>query len=567
MSHIKRNMDYPKYLLSGFTLLLIYLAPFLILQQEACHDPHDSLDYYVSIMTAADKSGDLLNLDPNSIVESVLGGVPRSFFHNNFDLMVFLFAIFPPFVAFLINFCLVHIIAYFGMYYFLNNHILKDKSKLVITLSAFLFSILPLYPMLGITLAGVPMVLNVFFNIYKRSETWFDFLVIIFFAFYSSIIYVGIFLLIPLGVWFLIEWIKSKIFHFKLFFSIALFGISYCIFNYHLFYQVFFSSQISHREEWAFVGYNWKVVAWAIKNIFINGHHHAASLHLLVLILIIPTNLVLAKIRGKFNKRLFILLVAVILVSFFYGLSQWTVYIDLKEKYKILKIFQWDRFYFFNPSLWSVILAIALSDVLDFFKDKQLRTGVFIVILFTVIQTVFVISHDKFYQLTYASLFGKKNELVKERTYRSYFQEDLFAKIAEYIGKPKDSYKVGAVGLNTAILQYNGFYTVDGYMTSYPLSYKHKFRKVIAEELEKDKALKAYYDDWGHRCYLFSHDDRTGKERISDLRWNFEELSSLGCEYVFSYKEIDLSNIDEMKLDTRFISSYNQKVIYLYKLI
>src|SRR5699024_9806710 len=73
-----------------------------------------------------------------------------------------------------------------------------------------------------------------------------------------------------------------------------------------------------------------------------------------------------------------------------------------------------------------------------------------------------------------------------------------------YIGKETDTYKVGSAGLYPSIALYNGFYCIDGYSNNYSLEYKHEFRKIIENELNKNESLKAYFDDWGNRCYLFS---------------------------------------------------------------
>ena len=50
----------------------------------------------------------------------------------------------------------------------------------------------------------------------------------------------------------------------------------------------------------------------------------------------------------------------------------------------------------------------------------------------------------------------------------------------------------------------HGFYTVDGYSNNYPLEYKHRFREVIAPEIEKNEEVRVYFDTWGNRCYLFN---------------------------------------------------------------
>ena len=61
-----------------------------------------------------------------------------------------------------------------------------------------------------------------------------------------------------------------------------------------------------------------------------------------------------------------------------------------------------------------------------------------------------------------------------------------------------------SLGIDPAAALYHGFYSLDGYSNNYPLSYKHRFREVIAPELAKSEYLTDYFDDWGNRCYMFS---------------------------------------------------------------
>ena len=76
--------------------------------------------------------------------------------------------------------------------------------------------------------------------------------------------------------------------------------------------------------------------------------------------------------------------------------------------------------------------------------------------------------------------------------------------IAKAIGREKSDYRIVSVGMNPAVSLFNGFYTVDGYSTDYPLEYKHEFREIIKDELAKDEGVRGYFDDWGNRCYIFS---------------------------------------------------------------
>ena len=82
--------------------------------------------------------------------------------------------------------------------------------------------------------------------------------------------------------------------------------------------------------------------------------------------------------------------------------------------------------------------------------------------------------------------------------------------------KQKTAYEIGvrlvgsemcirdSLGISPAPALMHGFYTVDGYSNNYPLEYKHRFREVIAPEIEKNEEVRVYFDTWGNRCYLFN---------------------------------------------------------------
>lgn len=112
-------------------------------------------------------------------------------------------------------------------------------------------------------------------------------------------------------------------------------------------------------------------------------------------------------------------------------------------------------------------------------------------------------------------------------------------------GMQKDEYVVGSLGMEPIIAAVNGFNTVDGYANNYPLEYKHRFRNIIAAELEKDDDLRAYFDEWGNRCYLFSSEigtamqTRENNNSISNLAFNTTAMAEMGCKFVFSAVEIE----------------------------
>ena len=69
--------------------------------------------------------------------------------------------------------------------------------------------------------------------------------------------------------------------------------------------------------------------------------------------------------------------------------------------------------------------------------------------------------------------------------------------IDDAIGRDKSTYRVAHLGISPAPALMHGFYTVDGYSNNYPLEYKHRFREVIAPEIEKNEEVRVYFDTWG----------------------------------------------------------------------
>ncbi|MEL6256426.1 MAG: DUF6044 family protein, partial [Bacteroidota bacterium] len=95
------------------------------------------------------------------------------------------------------------------------------------------------------------------------------------------------------------------------------------------------------------------------------------------------------------------------------------------------------------------------------------------------------------------------------------------------------------VGMLPSSSQFNGFYTLDGYFPNYPLSYKHEFQRIIAEELEKDTLIKNLFYGWGSTAYGFSAERRDDflnnhPPPIQKLAFDFEAFKQMGGEYILS---------------------------------
>lgn len=160
-----------------------------------------------------------------------------------------------------------------------------------------------------------------------------------------------------------------------------------------------------------------------------------------------------------------------------------------------------------------------------------------------------------------------------EPTYQQFFDTKLFSQIEAYIGDSKQNYQTASIGLYPAVAQYNGFKCIDGYWNSYPLEYKHNFRKIIASELNKSDELKNYFDHWGSRCYIFSaelgKEYRYGKncgKAIQKLDINTDQFREMGCRYIFS--AVPILNYEELgwSFEKSFSTDQSFWKIYLYRI-
>jgi len=158
-------------------------------------------------------------------------------------------------------------------------------------------------------------------------------------------------------------------------------------------------------------------------------------------------------------------------------------------------------------------------------------------------------------------VFASKDTKNKILTFNKFFDNQIFTGIKSYMDSLQagKEYKIITIGIYPNIFQYYGIHTLDSYQNNYPLTYKHRFRKIIAGELDKSEDLKNYFDCWGSRCYAFTA--RTGRKynysrfdtlELQSLHYNWKHLKQMGGTFLISAVEIDTSRISNLKLLSRF---------------
>ena len=108
-----------------------------------------------------------------------------------------------------------------------------------------------------------------------------------------------------------------------------------------------------------------------------------------------------------------------------------------------------------------------------------------------------------------------------------------------------------------------GFYCIDGYSNNYSLEYKHEFRGIIEEELEKCPAMKGYFDDWGSRCYLFTEESQNYYYLAKEAGYEPEAISGFVDRSMRPHSWVEITGSDgEIRIYDTVFSRSRRAIIF-----
>lgn len=540
----------------GFLAILLYMLPYIILGENAYVTIHDFLDQNVVIMNTLKECGLLTSI--NGVVPN-MDGLDRSLFpfFTPFDVKMVCYWLFPTYWAIVIYTFIYKIIAFLGMYLLLDTYVFQRKNKGVSFLLSLGFAFVPFYMELALSGAGFPLMMWAFLNLYNSQHKAWSYVAIVFYTFNSLLAYGGFFLLAVLFCFMVYDFCCTKKIAKNVLYGALLMGVVYILANWGTLYSLFFSeSFVSHRSEWIhYTSLKADMVEFC--KIILFSHYHAGC------ILAFPVLLLYLFVWIKFRKRytilnkvifLYLIIVAGILIGMLLKLSHLQIFVSI----------QFDRFYFFYPSVIIMLLATICYVLI---QENRLKWAIVLAVFGLFSGAVF----DKEMRNNAKLLVNKE---ISEPTFRQFYDTELFSKVRSSLQvSPDYKTKTVSVGIFPAVAEYNGFYTLDSYRVNYPLEYKREFRKIIAKELDKSNELKDYYDNWGSRCCVFSSElgkkYMLGKDSgvsIQHLEVNTSQLRKMGCQYVFS--AVPVCNYEELgwKYEKEFTTDKSFWKIYLYRI-
>lgn len=523
----------------GLVLVFAWMMPHFVLGEATYIRIHDYLDSIVVWSKVLVDQQQLFSAQ-SAIVEPIMNGIPRSSLPGEFTLLSLLMLVLPAFKALIAGEIVMRVTAFFGMLLWVRSYALEEHpyKDLIATCVAAMFCTLPFWPGGGVSVAGVPLVLWAFFDSRREGVRLAHVVTMAYFAAFSGLAGVGIFLIAFLGVIWGVGWLRGerRLAPFILIVALCLF---YLLFEYRLLLSVIrLEVMESHRKEMVLATVSLGAAWEAAKENLYEGQYHALALpkpymkRAVELAILVPLIAFCfgRRIDARIYRRLLVWCGATLLTSLIYGLWQWSeiqrIWLSTGLPYINLARFHW-----LQPAFWLLVMALALGVLSAYLpKWRKLVHGVLIVI--TLLQL----------RVNWMASDFRMEEKSRGVSYEQFYSSPLFEDIARSIGLPKSGYRVGMLGIHPAIAHYNGFYTVDGYVANYPLEYKHRFRTVISRELDRDEALARYFDEWGSRAYLFSSelkycDGVCVKSIAPDSvihRLDVDAFRALGGRFIFS---------------------------------
>lgn len=550
-------------LLAGLGLTGISVLLFCLLGKDSIVTYHDQLDGEVLCYIYQAKY-----LFKGIVIPELMNGVSKTALTAPAPLLVLFYKVFSPFVSFVISQYFVMMIGFVGMYLLLTKW---EVNPFIAAMSGVLFAYLPLIPVYGLAMYGIPLVLWAFLSLVEGEKTGLYLGVIVIYGLSSSLVLVG-YAVLAVAVLLGVLWKdgrKNKWY----WVGVLTLLLVYVFTNLSLFAQILGmgDSYLTHKEELKIASKPFVSTFWTT---FINGMEHAASYQkwiVLLAFIIIVAGVFKKEWRSVQWKKIAILFVIALVIALLCALYSIEPIVELRRIIGGAAVWlQIDRIYWLYPGLWYAVLGLSLQWLWRLRKWLCLSVGtvVYIVTAITVL------------------LAGSWKDNVKKIinpdapgiSWNDFYAEDVLTQVDEYIyettGQSKSDYRVVSLGICPGAALYNGFYCLDGYSNNYPLEYKHAFRQIIETEIEKNDYLINYFDDWGNRCYLFSaeipgyYTVEKGGFYFSDFSMNVEALEKLGGKYILSAAYIDKSDQIGLELlrEEPFESEDSYYKIYLYGL-
>ncbi len=597
--------------LLGILAVLFMGIPYFILGKDSIFVYHDQLDGEVIAYLLQARH----LWDGSSVLPEFMNGAAKTALTMPAPACVLLYRMLPAELALACMQILGSFTGYVGMYLLIRwagegADGLRERKGLVSFLAmtvGCMYAYLPFLPVYGLSQYGLPLLLYCILRLGEKGQSKNSviscYVYILLFGVNSSLVLSGF---AVLGIWALAELVTLLRRHFsgRQVIAWGLLLLTYILENGALLSQIFAGQGkvVSHKTE-----YTLSPVSFFDQFVtnFLQGGQHSVDYHggILVVLLLAAVALLLKKRAVEKNglsgeKRLCgsLVLSLVVILGFAAAAALWdsSIGIAVRSRLGALKGFQANRVLWLSPCLWYFILGCSLLVLTEQLparrtdagqtteKQKKARKGSAIALVMAAAALLFTMITAG--RILLSSNLKPNLQKVVNRNYaamsfRNYYAIDVLDQVQEYLreqcGEEPEEYRIVSLGIDPAAALYHGFYCLDGYSNNYSLEYKHRFREIIAPELEKSEYLTDSFDHWGNRCYLFSaecpgyYTVQKGGFYFQDYEINAESLRQLGGRYLLSAAYIDHSEETGLELvcPDAFETEDSYYRIYLYRVM
>ncbi|MDE6923836.1 MAG: hypothetical protein K2P59_01050 [Acetatifactor sp.] len=558
----------------GLAAVLVMAVPYLLLGEDAIFTYHDQLDGELIAYILQAK-----HLFEGDILPEFMGGMPKTALTLPAPGFVLLFLTGHYFAALLSMQMIGSLVGYLGMY-LLAREVRVQEGIAMIT--AVLFAYLPFLPVYGLSQYGIPLLFWCVLQLREKRHAAVAYLYVACYALTSSLVLVG-FGLLGMGLlrllWLL--WKQRESVRSFLGAWLLLLGI-YIVENWRLLGELLGSggTRISHKSEYVLEAASFFPTLW--QNLM-KGGQHSEDHHLLLLAAVLVSVAVGFVFREERVRRLQRIVGICLLWNLFFCLvaALWdsAAGVYLRKRMAVFRAFQADRLLWIAPAFWYLAFACGGMICLELLRCRKGKpVGALMSVALggvaAVVGVQILLAGDV--KSNIRKLWNPDYGLL---SYRDYYavgvMEQVKSLLHEAAGLDQSEYRVVSLGIDPAAALYHGFYCLDGYSNNYPSDYKHRFRQVLAPELERSEYLRGYFDNWGNRCYLFSSECpgyytiEKGGFYFQDYRLDAGALKALGGDYLLSAAYIadaetqGLIPVNEDPLETG--DSYYR--IYIYEVV
>ena len=554
-------------------VLGLYFLPYLLLGSRSYVTIDDNLDAELTAPYLLTRLGVALDYSTHTVLAPLMDGLPRNAVRPGLSVTVGVFGLLAPLPAYLLHQLLVRLVGLLGLYALARAYWLRGPTQRPLAaLLALAWATLPLYTMYGLSVAGQPWVLLALLNLRAGRRHWWNWAVLVAFPLWSSFVFLGPFLVVVTVVGLLWDARPGgRPRHWRAVLAgLGVLLLSYLIVEYPLFYSLLTHQYVSHRVEFdltRLVPISFWGSVKSTGQYLLLGQYHAGLFFRGVPLVAVTLALVAGPRarRRAAGRRLWPLLVVLVVIAIFCGFYPPLVRL-LQPVVPALRTFNVSRFYFLASLLWFGVLALSLP----YLPSRRWRLGL------VAAQLLVGLAFNTEWTTNLRALAGRARPT--EPGYAAYVAAPLFEKLQtllyERTGRAPAGYRVACLGLPPAVAQLNGFYTLDSYQNNYPLRYKHQFRPLIAGELAKSPLLRAYFDYWGNRCYLFSaelgKDFRVGafQHRVVQ-HWAFDAAAfgQLGGRFVLAAARLARPAESGLRLVAVVADSRVYWALYVYETV